>query len=219
MSLLAYARGERPPSKQADDLIDDTGVVVRWVERRWFASDSIETYYEVEHAPAGPSRLLEAYACSAYFTSRLLHVHGYIRLTLAVIVGLLALVGLYMAAIYLGPQQAVLAKALELLSAIAVAGALVPLERASDAFKASKAIRKVESDLLDLDWASPAEDSLRSLVSTYDAEHLSGPLVPTWIYKLRRTYLNERWADRRRQVWRDAPAPLPAAPAPGAAGA
>ncbi len=206
LAVRGYALGDQHVSgKAVDDLIDAVPTAVSYFEKK-LQILGIEDYYDVAVIPQGFSRLLAMYAASAYFTSRNLKRYAVMMVGAAIVVGAASLLAFYVAALW-GPTLGVgaLLKSIDVIAAVFIAGGLLILERGSDAQNAGGAVWEIESHLLDIDFWSPDEERLRALIGSYDAEHLAGPFIPSWVYWGRRDLMNQRLAERRTSVWKSWP--------------
>lgn len=149
--------------------------------------------------PLGPRRVLENLAESAWFTKRLANTCSYILGTLFVV----ALCGGIAMLLYSGlsPEQSLVRAAFTRSVAATFTFLLsVGVLRSWIAFASlsnraghihDKAIRLLEA-------ASPDPLEAQGLLAEYQVHRASAPLIPTWLWKVRRQKLNAIWGDTKR---------------------
>jgi hypothetical protein len=177
----------------------------------------LDEYYTVT-MPPGPARVLEMYAESAFFTSRLHRRYSRTLIATSIVLAALAVVGFYVAAIEVGGRPVVFDRVGELLlSGVVVSVVLSTVQRGLDAMAAARSIATIEERLLELDLFDPDRDELAARVRDYEAEVNAAPLVSPIFYGRGNERLSREWSARRGLVWKSRGHPL--APAVTPAGA
>lgn len=198
--IRGYGYGEAPAPKPVANLLESVPPLGDLLAR-FESPKPLDEYYTVT-MPAGPSRVLEMYAESAFFTSRLLRRYAWTLTGSALLLAALAGVGFFAAAVEVGVQPRLLDQVGELLlSGVVVSVVLSTLQRGLDALAAARAVAQIEEQLLGLDLAAPNRDELAARVRDYEAEVNAAPLVSPVFYWRTNDTLSQMWNTRKRVVW------------------
>lgn len=191
VSLRAFACATEIDSLTASDLSISTPSAAEKMAKK-LPAQSCHDYYEPTLS-TGAKRLTELYAHSAFFSHRLLCVHGFVAAALAVMVVAGALILVYVLAVANPGQQLRLSILEALFSVVLVVLGLRYAKDAVNSFFSSVATGKIEAALLQ----KPKRAALDELIEEYDIERVTSPMIPTWLYRITRNRFGDLWAERR----------------------
>jgi hypothetical protein len=191
ISARAFAQGRDVESAVKSGLKSDAPLLTEYAAKK-LPAGTLEAYYEPTKSP-GTARLQEMYAHSSFFSWRLLRTSGTLFVAVGVAVMIMGIAVIYGLAVEQPPATAA-GRVLDVVCSL-VFGALSvkAFDTGIAACVASRDARVVADGLI----GTSDEAQILEFALQYDMERVSGPLVPTLIYRLRRTTLEKEWCERR----------------------
>lgn len=191
VSARAFAQGRDVGAAVQSGLVADAPMLTQRLAKK-LPAGTLEAYYEPTKPP-GAARLQEMYAHSSFYSWRLLRASGALFLAVGVAVAIVGAVVIYGLAVE-QPPATTAGRVLDVVcSLVFVALSAKAVDTGIAALVASRDARGVADSLI----GTSDDEQILELASLYDMDRNGGPLVPTPVYRLRRTTLQKEWHERR----------------------
>ena len=194
VSARAWALGQTIGASVHSSILSDTPVFAERLAGK-LPAGSMTDYYEPTR-DVGRDRLRELYAHSSFYSWRLLRRGGWIFMGVGVaiaIVGAVIVFGLALPSTTVSAADRILDVVCSLVFAVLLARSL---DAAIAAFISAQATRAISRVLIE----APDQERVEELIGHYDMERMSGPMIPTFVYRLSRDRLQAEWHERRKAL-------------------